>query len=170
MKQNRAILFTVSFAVAIFSVVLYSACNKNKCHDVLCLNQGVCDGGSCVCPVGFEGPRCATLTRDKFIFTYRGGDTCGADPSSMHYTPYQIHLLAVLHDSLEMTLKNFINNMEDSAICTIQSTDSFTFQGANNSTTYYGWGKLSNDSLWLRYHVVHDTTSYDCSYFGQGLR
>ncbi len=40
----------------------------------------------------------------------------------------------------------------------------------NNSTTYTGWGKLRNDSLWLAFHVQEDTSSYDCKYFGQSLR
>ncbi len=154
------------FTLSAFSLVIYTSCNKNKCNNVICLNLGVCDGGKCICPTGFEGNRCQTLSRDKFIFTYNGHDSC----TGPHYSNYEIHMLAVLNDSVEMNMKNFLGNYQDSATCTIQSTDSFTFIGSNNSTTYTGWGKLSNDSLWLVYHVMHDTTSYDCKYFGQSLR
>jgi len=166
MKPIRAILLTAFFTLSAFSAVVYTSCNKNKCDNVICLNLGVCNGGSCVCPTGFEGNRCQTLSRDKFIFTYNGGDSC----STKINTIYPIYILAVLSDSLEMNMKNFLNNPQDSAVCTIQSTDSFTFIGSNNSTTYTGTGKLSNDSLWMTYHVIHDTTSYNCSYFGQSLR
>lgn len=170
MKPIQSILLTAFLTISVFSIVVYSACNKNKCHNVTCLNQGVCDGGHCVCPRGFEGNRCQTLSRDKFIFTYNGGDSCQGTPFNNHFTQYPVHLLARLNDSTEMVLMNLLNDPSDSAICTIQTTDSFTFIGSNNSTTYTGTGKLRNDSLWMSYHVVHDTSSYDCRYFGQSLR
>ena len=170
MKSLRYILLAAILIISVFSVAVYSGCNKNKCHNVLCLNQGVCDGGTCVCPVGFEGIRCGTLSRDKFIYNYNGYDSCEYHSDSAGRNVYSIHLIAVLLDSSTMTLTNLMNNPADSATCTIQSTDSFSFIGSNNSTTYNGWGKLSNDSLWLEYHVQHDTTSYDCKYFGQSLR
>lgn len=167
MKPVRTILLTAVFTLTVFSVVVYTACNKNKCHNVICLNLGACDGGNCICPTGYEGNRCQTKSRDKFIFTYNGSDSCSP---GFGYHVYSIHLLAVQTDSLQMVMKNFLNNMDDSAICTIQSTDSFTFTGSNNSTYYTGRAKMRNDSLWMVYHVVHDTTAYDCVYFGQSLR
>lgn len=167
MKSMRYLLLTAFVTFAIFSAIFYSACNKNKCHNVLCQNNGVCNSGNCVCPVGFEGNLCQTLTRNKFLFTYNGYDLCGDNNLR---TQYSVHFLAVLHDSTEMVITNFLNNVYDSAICTIQSTDSFTFIGSNNSTTYTGVGHLSNDSLRMSYHVEHDTTQYDCHYLGQSLR
>jgi hypothetical protein len=167
MKPIRLILLTSFLTVAFVYGITYTACKKDACKNVVCLNLGTCDAGKCICPVGYEGSRCDTLSIDKFVFTYNGGDTCG---SGRLYTQYPIYLYAIATNPFEMTMKNFINNLEDSAICTIQSTDSFTFLGSNNSTTYYGWGKLSNDSLWLTYSVQHDTTSYTCHYFGQSLR
>jgi hypothetical protein len=170
MKPIRYILLAAILIISVFSVAVYSGCNKNKCHNVLCLNQGLCDGGICMCPVGFEGIRCGTLSRDKFIYNYNGYDSCEYHSDSAGRNVYSIHLIAVLHDSIEMTLTNLMNIGADSANCTIQSTDSFTFIGSNNSTTYSGSGKLSNDSLRLVYHVQHDTTSFDCKYSGQSLR
>jgi len=105
--------------------------------------------------------------RDKFLFTYSGGDSCHVPAV---YTQYQVHLLATLTDSITMTLTNLLDTAADSAICTIQSTDSFTFIGSNNAVTYRGSGKMRNDSLWLIYSVKSDTTLYNCRYFGQSLR
>jgi hypothetical protein len=166
MKLIRTVLLTAVCVLMAFSAVVYSSCNKNKCDKVVCLNLGACDNGTCKCPTGYEGDRCQTLSRDKFIATYNGGDSCTHNV----YNRYEIRLTAILYDSVEMNMKNFLGNYQDSATCTIQSTDSFTFIGSNNSTTYTGWGKMRNDSLWMVYHVVHDTTSYDCKYFGQSLR
>jgi len=165
MKILRLVLLSAVLTIAVFSAAVYSSCNKNKCDIVVCLNLGACDGGSCLCPVGFEGNRCQTLSRDKFIFTYNGGDSCKGPV----YYRYPIFMHAVLTDSVTMTMLNLLDNIQDSATCTMQSTDSFTFIGANNSTTFTGTGKLSNDSLRLVYHVTHDTSSYNCIYFGQSL-
>lgn len=164
----RNILLTALLTLAIFSAISYTACKKDACENVICLNLGACDGGACYCPTGFEGDRCERLSRDKFIKTYNGHDTCSSDTT--FYTSYPIYFRAMLSDPREMTMKNVLNDMDDSAVCTMQGIDSFTFQGSNNSLTYIGTGKMSNDSLWLIYHVERDTSSYDCRFFGQGLR
>lgn len=166
MKPIRLILVAAVLTTALFSLIAYTACKRDACFNVVCLNLGACDGGKCTCPTGYEGIRCETLSRDKFIFTFNGGDSC----TKKGIRQYPIYLRARLNNPLEMTMKNVINNLDDSAICTMQATDSFTFQGSNNSTTYYGQAKMRHDSLWMTYHVDSDTTSYDCKYFGQGLR
>jgi hypothetical protein len=168
MKPMRLIVLSSFLTIAFIYGITYTACKKDACNNVVCDNKGTCDGGKCTCPVGYEGPTCDTLSRNKFVFTYSGGDMC--DTGKVYYTQYQIHLVAIPTNPLEMTMRDFLNNPDDSATCTMQSTDSFTFIGANNSTTYPGWGKLSNDSLWMTYSVEHDTTTYTCSYFGQSLR
>jgi hypothetical protein len=162
MKSTRSILLTVFLTLTVISAVSYMACNKNHCSSVVCLNLGVCNGGTCVCPTGYEGYNCGTLSRDKFIFTYNGGDTC----DTAGYNQYPIHLLAVLSDSLELNMKNFLNNPYDSATCFIESTDSFYFIGSNNGTSYTGTGKLNHDTLVMYYTVIHDTVTYSCEYIG----
>ena len=169
MKPIRAVLFAAFFTIAVFSAVTYTACNKNHCQNVTCLHNGACDGGNCVCLTGFEGIRCATLSRDKFIYTYNGSDSCGNFTGDT-YDQYPIYLLAVTTDSTVMTMKGLLNSMDDSAVCTMQSPDSFSFNGSNNSTTYYGNGVLrGGDSLFLTYILAHDTSSHTCHYFGISL-
>jgi len=162
MKPMRNIFLAAFLTIIVVTAVSYTACNKNHCSNVVCMNQGVCDNGNCVCPVGFEGSRCETLSRDKFIYTYNGGDTCG----TAGYRQYPIYLLAVTSNPRELTMKDFLANLNDSAICTMESTDSFTFIGSNNGTTYSGTGKLSHDSLKMYYSVAQDTIAYSCVYAG----
>ncbi len=165
----RNIFISAFLTLAIFTAIAYTSCKKDKCENVICLNLGACDEGSCVCPIGYEGDRCEILSRDKFIFTYNGHDTCNIDTTKT-FESYPIYFRAVLNNPRQMMMKNFLNDMDDSAICTVMGIDTFVFNGANNSTTYVGTGKWSNDSLWLVYRVERDTTSYDCKFFGQGLR
>ena len=162
MRALHSILVTAFLTLGFFSAISYIACNKDKCNNVACLNGGECDGGICTCAAGFEGNRCQTPSRDKWIANYNGGDSCSYDGA----TPYNVRLLVDPTSKTKMTLLRILNNNNDSAACTMVATDSFTFNGSNNSITYRGNGKLSNDSLWMSYHVQYDTINYDCKYFG----
>jgi hypothetical protein len=169
--QIRNILLTALLTIALFSAISYTACKKDACENVICLNLGACDGGKCVCPTGFEGARCETLSREKFIKTYNGYDTCNYTTlDSFRYDAYPIYFRAIQGDPRSMMMKNILHSMDDSAVCTMQGVDTFSFQGSNNTLTYVGTGKMRNDSLWLTYHAERDTSGYDCVFFGQGLR
>ncbi|MBL7692520.1 MAG: hypothetical protein JNM41_13090 [Flavipsychrobacter sp.] len=169
--QIRNILLTALLTVALFSAISYTACKKDACENVICLNLGACVGGECVCPTGFEGSRCEKLSRDRFIKTYNGYDTCNYTTlDSTRIDVYPIYFRALQNDPRSMMMKNILNDMADSALCTMQGTDTFSFQGSNNTLTYVGGGKMRNDSLWLVYRVERDTTGYVCTFFGQGLR
>ena len=171
MKSSHNFLFAIFCIIGIGSVIFYLSCSKtDQCHNVVCLNGGSCDGGKCTCPVGFEGPRCDSLSREKFVFSYSGSDYCGATVDSentfRHYANSLRLTARIFNKPLELLMTNFLSNPDDSAVCTMLKTDSFSFLGANNSTTYYGTGWLRHDTLLMAYHVTHDTTSYYCHYLG----
>lgn len=65
----KSILKSSLFVAAIFTGASFSSCTQDKCETMLaCANNGEClSDGSCACPVGYEGPRCETTTRDKFL-------------------------------------------------------------------------------------------------------
>lgn len=163
MKKTRYIFVAFVMMVSIFAALTYLACKKDKCNNVVCHNGGACNNGSCICLPGYEGTNCEILSRDKFITTFNGGDTC---TDSNSHPDYGIELLAVPSNNIQLTMVNLLNNPHDSAVCTMITPDSFYFQGSYNSTTYYGGGKMSNDSLWLNYHVQQDTIPYNCTFFG----
>lgn len=167
MKSVRSVLIATMLLLTVFSAVLYTACHKDHCTNVKCLNKGVCDNGNCICLTGYEGPRCDTLSRNKFVGTFNGHDICHPLTDTFHQ--YHIQFITVKNKPLELTMKNLLNNVDDSATCTIMATDSFVFQGFNNSTTFTGYGTLRRDTLRMVYHVQHDTTNYDCKYFGGSL-
>lgn len=164
MRFTKNILFISMFILTSIVAFTYLACKKDKCNNVVCLNGGACNSGNCICPTGYEGYNCSTLSRAKFVTTFNGSDTCSGVGNSI--ATYAIELLAVTTNDLQMTIYNFRNNIHDSAVCTIVSTDSFTFRGSNNSITYYGGGRLSNDSLWLTFHEQQDTIPYNCTFLG----
>jgi len=168
MNPIRSILLTALLFISVFSSIIYSACKKDKCNNVVCKNEGVCNGGGCICLTGFEGPRCELLSRDKFIATYNGHDICNVRDTN-RFKQYPVTFKAIELKPLEFVMKNFINDPDDSAACTMRSTDSFTFQGSNNGTFFNGFGTLRKDTLRMSYKVQIDTNSFTCKYIGGSL-
>jgi hypothetical protein len=163
MKALRNTLITALITLGLFSTVTYLACKKDRCNNVACLNGGSCDDGSCTCPTGFEGNRCQTPSRDKFIANFNGADSC----TVKGFAGYHIRFLKpVSGNKTQMSMFGILNSDGDSALCTMESTDSFIFNGNNNATTYRGSGVIRNDSLHMVFHVLSDTTNYDCQYNG----
>lgn len=58
------------------SGIVFNACTKDPCKDIICKNNGVCRDGVCKCALGYEGPFCATKMYEKFIGTWDGSLRC----------------------------------------------------------------------------------------------
>jgi len=68
----KTFLLTAMGVFAILSTITFTSCKEDKCKATVCAYGGVCqDDGSCQCPVGYEGERCETITRDKFKGAWR---------------------------------------------------------------------------------------------------
>ncbi|NDC40772.1 MAG: hypothetical protein EBZ77_04345 [Chitinophagia bacterium] len=166
MKLFRYLSFTaILFITAVFGVT-YFACTKDKCNGVACLNGGSCDQGDCLCKVGYEGNRCQLPSRDKIIGNYNGGDTCTKGLDSVFTLNYPIRFLVQPGNATQMVMKNILNNPYDSAVCSMQTIDSFIFSGNNSAVSYVGSGRYHDDTIFLNYHVQYDTSNYDCQYRG----
>jgi hypothetical protein len=62
----RSFLLTAFVVTAGFSAVTYTSCSEDKCKAIVCANGSACSDGICICPSGYEGPRCETVNRDRF--------------------------------------------------------------------------------------------------------
>jgi len=62
----RSILLTASIITAGFSAITYTSCTEDKCKATVCANGSACSEGACICPSGYEGPRCETVNRERF--------------------------------------------------------------------------------------------------------
>ena len=67
----KTFLLTAMGVFAIFSTITLTSCKEDKCKTTICAYSGLCnDDGSCTCQTGYEGERCETITRSKFVGTY----------------------------------------------------------------------------------------------------
>lgn len=64
----KSILKTTILASFIGIGATLTSCQQDICETMVpCANNGTCnEEGKCECPVGYEGERCETVTRDKF--------------------------------------------------------------------------------------------------------
>lgn len=74
MKSSKLVALSALLTLGSFSAILYTSCTKDACKGVTCQNGGVCDGGTCTCPTGYEGTNCETASRDKILKTWTASD------------------------------------------------------------------------------------------------
>lgn len=64
----KPIKLIIAALIITFSIVAgFFSCKKDKCHSVLCYNNGTCHEGACTCAIGYEGTTCQTASNSKFI-------------------------------------------------------------------------------------------------------
>ncbi|MBS1643781.1 MAG: calcium-binding EGF-like domain-containing protein [Bacteroidetes bacterium] len=159
MNKIKNIAFSALLAIGTFGVVTFTACTKDECKDVVCQNGGTCVSGACVCATGYEGTNCEIKSRDKFIGTYTGNETCTVGTDTYTVT------IASNSDEIKITLTN-IYNQGFAATGTITGTNTFTFSGTSGTTNYNGTGTLATNQLTLKYHIGDGSTSNDCTFVG----
>lgn len=159
MKSIKQIALGAALTIGAFGTVLYTSCNPDPCKDVTCQNGGTCNEGNCVCPTGYEGTNCETKSRDKFIGTYVGNEICtvGTDNYTM--------MLAANSDALKLTMTNLYND-NITATCTMAATDSFSFSGSQGGATFSGTGRLSVNTLTVRYTLTNGAVTNSCVFTG----
>jgi hypothetical protein len=85
MKNLSRLLFATMFLLTI------SACEKRSCSKVVCPSYQTCTDGLCLCPNGFEGDSCTTLSTTKYLGTWTVLENCPLGPSGLP-TYYSVNM------------------------------------------------------------------------------
>jgi hypothetical protein len=67
---GRLVIFCTVIAIGLTS------CKFDACENIICLNNGICESGNCVCQSGFEGHNCETEQRLAFVSDYNVQESC----------------------------------------------------------------------------------------------
>ncbi len=82
--------------------LLLGACSKDNCDDVLCLNDGICEDGSCNCGDWYTGANCEDEFREQFYGQYLGelifGSTVSAGSMTFFASPEGINAMTFVGD------------------------------------------------------------------------
>lgn len=164
MKSLRTLALSALLSVGAFSAVLYTACNKDECKDVVCLNGGTCVSGTCSCKTGFEGSDCSTVVATKFVNA--GGwrtttEVCTVSGSNAQYD------ITVVVSGTDLT-QLIINNLYDdgrNTTATITGSNSFVInsQSFGSSGTITGSGTLNGNQLTISYAVSVGAATDACN-------
>lgn len=182
MKKQLKTSFITTLAILIsFAAMLHTACSKkDSCKDIICLNQGTCNNGTCVCPIGFIGTTCQTKTCDAI--KCQNGGTC-KDSTCICPVGYEgIYCEILQRDNLTGTYKGIdtcnsslpttititsgtLNNtisikglIQSNGVLTGTMTSKYGFAISGNhpsvnSIPITGYGSLSGKSLLISYTI-----------------
>jgi len=108
----KTIVLSALGAIAAFTAVTSTSCEPDKCKAIVCAYGGVCKEGTCICPAGYEGYQCETVTRDR----YKGVWTVFEDGTATNAgSPYDV-TIEFGSSMTEMTIKNFYNKFKDEVV------------------------------------------------------
>lgn len=169
MKSIKLIALSAFLTIGAFCTVLYTSCSKDECKDVVCLNGGTCSGGTCVsCNAGYEGDRCETVSRDKFIKTWNAADDLTGGSTHLVYT-VSINVgsgTAVTNASIS---KAFSDDFFNNPISATVSGNTITIPSQNpdgNNYSLTGTGTISGGKITWSYTIKNDLTSVSQVYTG----
>jgi hypothetical protein len=158
----RSVLLSASLVIAGFSAVTFTSCQEDKCKAIVCANGSVCNEGYCLCPSGYEGPRCETVNRDRFLGIWNVKED-GSISAPAQYT-----VVISKGDAItQVKMKNFRNFYTEDLVGTVKG-DTVNFQQTLNGSQVQGTGYLADDPFYglngrmtVRYKITTPTGQTD---------
>lgn len=140
----KTIILSALGAISAFGAVTYSSCTPDKCKSIVCAYDGVCKEGTCICPSGYEGFQCETITRDK----YRGVWRVFEKGSRSRSAAYEL-TIDYGATKTDMVIKNFYNKLTtpvnvrvkgDTMYIPQQTVEGYEIKGTGylDESKYYG--------------------------------
>lgn len=119
------------------------------------------------CDTGYEGDKCDTKVRTKFIGQWNGSEICTAGSDN-----YVITITEATSDILKVTVSNLYNNGSPVLVATATvdgTTMTIASQNAGGGVTVQGSGTVSGSSITITYSLSDGTNSNSCTFTGTKL-
>jgi len=157
----KTILLSALGAIAAFSAVTYTSCNSDKCKAIVCAYGGVCSDGACICPSGYEGTQCETISREKFL-----GVWMVLEKGTISNTAQYPVSLEKGNSITEVKIKNFRNSFVDPVNAYVKNDTMYIPQQTVNNNTVEGIAYIQDDKYYgyhgkmiVRYKVKNNTNN-----------
>ena len=144
----------------------YSGTNceiEDPCLNVTCLNGGTCDSGVCDCPDGYEGTDCGTVTRDKFLGSWDGSESCTISGN----TDYTIVITTSSKAVDKITIDNFgaYGLGTSKVVATVDGVDITIASQVVQGATFAGTGSIdaAGTTISLTYTTDDGTQTETCT-------
>lgn len=174
MKTPTKSLF-VSAVLALTTIfsVAYFSCNRDKCKTIVCANHGVCNYGVCVCPSGFQGTNCETVSRQKFLgnwLVFEKGTITNAAQYPISIEPS--------NNVTDVVIKNFYNYFEHSIKGYVQHDTLYIPNQQLEGRIVFGIGYITSNvtygqygTILMNYEVIDTATNIpnDFGFYGPDL-
>ena len=145
----KSIVLSALGVLATFSAVTYTSCNEDKCKAIVCAYGGTCQEGECLCPTGYEGVQCETISRNKFLGTYTVTET-GTISRAAQYA-------VAIEPGAEITavqIKNFQNRFTEPVSARVKFDTLFIPQQTVNGAVVEGIGYLSDELYYSKHGQI----------------
>lgn len=132
-----------------FLAITFSSCQKKDlCDEVICLNNGICESGDCICEEGFEGQNCETEQRLAFVNDYNVSESCNLGNFS-----YDISVNADSEIGNEITITNF-GDFGYSVTALVDGLNFEILSQIHNGDTIIGNGFMTDSIINIHYSLI----------------
>lgn len=107
----KTIVLSAIGAIAAFSAVTTTSCEPDKCKAIVCAYGGVCKEGTCICPTGYEGYQCETITRER----YKGVWTVFEKGTRTLPAQYDV-VIEYGPTMIDLNIRNFYNKFKEETL------------------------------------------------------
>lgn len=148
----KTILLSALSTIVAFSAITYTSCTQDKCKSVVCSYGGVCSGGTCICPTGYEGVQCEYISRDKFLGVWQVVET-GTITDIAHYT-VSIAAPSDPNSSVsDVVITNFYNSIPVNVNAYVKGDTLYIPQETYNGNQVQGVGYLQQEGTLYAQHA-----------------
>lgn len=159
MKKMKIFSASSLSALALSTMLFFSACTTDPCKDVVCENDGTCNDGTCECTAGYEGDDCSTEMRTKFVGTFNvsGNYNCPVSGNTA-IAPYNL----TISTSSTGVDKVLVNSGNAALVATVNGTTLTIQSQVSGSYTYTGSGTITGTTLNLTLNEFDPTIPETC--------
>ncbi len=159
----KTILLSALGALTVFAAVTISSCNNDKCKAIVCAYGGVCTDGACICPSGYEGPQCETITRARYLGIW----VVTEDGTLTDAARYPVSVEK--GDNItELRIKNFRNLLKEDVRAFVKGDTMYIPQQTVSNNSIIGSGYIVEDKYYgvngklvIRYKVTDQAGNVD---------